>query len=248
MIVSREDGGLRLFTQPDHARLAADLLSLWRRDGLPNHPRREELLLAAREHDNGWQEADSAPRLDRQSSRPVDYRRLPNEPRFDIWRRGIDRLASQNEYAALLVAVHARSVHQDRAHEPWPEFLAEIDERRSALLEVTGTTEEQAADDYRFLQLFDRLSLSLCEGGDVRGTAHGYHFHALDRRLSLDPFPFAGATTFVVLSRRIPDHAYAGEAALGAELAAARWERTEVRVRPEFQGSRPAEAISDTSV
>ena len=61
---------LRVITQPDHARFAAELLSLWRADGLPEHPRREQLLFAVREHDNGWREADAAPWVDPATQKP----------------------------------------------------------------------------------------------------------------------------------------------------------------------------------
>lgn len=43
-----------LTTQTDHAFFSGEVLSLWREDGLPQHPRRGDLLFAAREHDNGW--------------------------------------------------------------------------------------------------------------------------------------------------------------------------------------------------
>ena len=63
MIVTAAPPGSRLVTQADHARLAADLLRLFRLPELLEHPRRELLLRAIAEHDNGWWEADAAPRL-----------------------------------------------------------------------------------------------------------------------------------------------------------------------------------------
>ena len=64
MIVTTAPPGSRLVTQSDHARLAADLLRLFRLPELLEHPRRELLLRAIAEHDNGWWETDAAPRLD----------------------------------------------------------------------------------------------------------------------------------------------------------------------------------------
>src|SRR5262245_63540953 len=54
MIIRADGASLLFITQPYHARLAADLLSHWK--GFADHPRRAALLLAAREHDNGWRE------------------------------------------------------------------------------------------------------------------------------------------------------------------------------------------------
>ncbi len=232
MIVAREAKALRLFTQPDHARFAGDLLALWRRDGMPEHPRRDELLLAVREHDNGWREADSAPRLDPADSRPADYRRLPRLPRFEIWRRGIERLAWESQYAALLVIFHALALHRSRTGDDWTGFLAELEDRRAELAATIRADEDTVKGDYAFLALCDRLSLAVCQGEEEHGRIGEYSFSVRGRTLELSPFPLAGATTFQVPSRQIADRAYGSETDLGTALATARWERTAVRVRP----------------
>ena len=41
MIIRRQGDSLLFMTQPDHARLAADLLAHWTADGFASHPRRE---------------------------------------------------------------------------------------------------------------------------------------------------------------------------------------------------------------
>ena len=74
MIVTTAPPGSRLVTQSDHARLAADLLRLFRVPELVEHPRRELLLRAVAEHDNGWWEADAAPRLDAKRVSALDFR------------------------------------------------------------------------------------------------------------------------------------------------------------------------------
>ena len=77
MIVVSENDKFRMITQPDHAHFSGELISLWRADGLPEHPRRADLLFAVREHDNGWREADAAPRWDPERGRPHDFITLP---------------------------------------------------------------------------------------------------------------------------------------------------------------------------
>ncbi|HEY4588171.1 MAG TPA: hypothetical protein VII86_03045, partial [Thermoanaerobaculia bacterium] len=51
-----------------------------------------------------------------------------------------------------------------------------------------------------------------------------------DGGIGIDPFPLAGATTFRVACRRIPRRVCGGDADLGGELAAARWEERAVRI------------------
>ena len=64
MIIRTHDDSQLFITQPDHARLAAQAISHWRDDGFDDHPRRPSILLAAREHDNGWREEDTTTHVD----------------------------------------------------------------------------------------------------------------------------------------------------------------------------------------
>ena len=54
MIVRRESDSLVLITQADHAALSEIIMSAWRVGNLQVHPRRQIVLVANREHDNGW--------------------------------------------------------------------------------------------------------------------------------------------------------------------------------------------------
>lgn len=235
MIVVEQGAELVLVTQPDHAHLAGEILSLWRADGLPRHPRRAEILFAGREHDNGWREADAAPRWDAARGRPHDFVSMPREERIAIWERGTARFAGSHPYAALLIARHARALHRDRAEDPaWESFFAFLDELESGLLEATGVAPAEVAADYRFLDLADLVSLAVSSRAPERFSRHGTagRLSASADTVHLDPFPLAGATAFAVPCRRIPDRPYAGDADLGGELAAARWETARVRLAP----------------
>lgn len=243
MIVVPDEAELLVISQHDHALLAREVLSLWRADGLPEHPRRDELLFAAREHDNGWREADSAPRVDPATGRPHDFTTVPPDVRIEIWLRGAARYAGRRPWAALLITRHALALHRDRrGEEPWEEELfAPLDERWQELLEETGADEEAVEADYRFLDLADALSLAACGRWTDATEREGYRFRYRPDgpglgegggELLLDPFPLAGATTFRVRCRWIPDRAYRGDADLGGELALAPWEEVRIRLIP----------------
>ena len=241
MIVARDvtsDQGTLLFvTQPDHARFAGELLSLWRTDGLPDHPHRAEILFAAREHDNGWREADAAPRWDRERGRPHDFVSMPREERIEIWQRGTARFAGEHPYATLLIVRHALQLHQDRfrgEQEGWEGFQDYLEELQRGLLESAGASEEEILADYRWIDLTDLLSLATCNRWTDPFTRHGVRgelaVSGRALRLALDPFPLAGATTFRIPCRRIADRPYAGDADLAVELAEARWGEMAVKV------------------
>jgi hypothetical protein len=231
MIVTPAGASLTFITQPDHAWFSGEILSLWRTHGLPDNPRRAEILFAAREHDNGWREADAAPLCDPATGQPVDFIAMPREDRIAIWKRGTTRFAGEHPYATLLITRHALSLHADRrGQDDWDGFLEHLDELEESLLQKLGVAEETVAGDYRLLDLADLVSLAVCNRWRQPFVRHGLRGEIHDGTLHLDPFPLAGATTFRIPCRRIPERRFAGDADLGAELAAARWEALPVTV------------------
>ncbi len=233
MIVVPEERRLRLVTQPDHAWFSGELMSLWRAEGMPDHPRRAELLFAVREHDNGWREADAAPRCNPAKGRPHDFLTLPRPDRIAIWERGTARFARQHPYAALLIVRHAIHLHRDRGgEEEWAEFLDRMREREQELRQAADASEDETAADYRLLDRADLISLAVCNAWSERFERHGVRGRVRDGTVFLDPFPLAGATTFRIPCRWIPDRPCEGDADLGGELADARWEELRVRVAP----------------
>jgi len=232
MIAVPEKDHFRLITQPDHAHFSGELLSLWRAGGLPEHPRRDGLLFAAREHDNGWREADAAPRWNAEGGRPHDFMTLPRQERIEIWERGTCRFAAERPYAALLITRHALNLFGGRrGEEGWDPFLDFLDDFENSLLEETGAGRDEVEADYPLIDLADLISLTACTRRSEPVERHGVRIvPAPGAELGLAPFPLAGATTFRVPCRRIPLREYRGDADFGGELAAARWEEMTVRI------------------
>lgn len=236
MLVRALGDSLLLITQADHARLAADLLGLVRIPELVGHPRRDELLRAVADHDNGWWESDAAPRVD-SDGRPVDFLNVAREERFEIWQRGVERFSEKAPYRSALVAAHALRLFASRRDDPdWSEFLEQLEARRDELIEAAGVSLEELADDDRWTELADDLSLALCLADARLADAPGWRA-AIDPadeplNLRLDPFPFAGATRLELRGRRVPARHWESDSALALALANARWERLEVRVAP----------------
>ena len=235
MIVTSLDGELLMVTQNDHAALAAELLSLWRIDGVPQNPRRPALLRAAREHDNGWLEADSAPRR-RPDGRPHDFMSTQGEVRREIWWRGVRRHGDEPWVAALILE-HALSLHRrHRDDEAWRDDLAAWREMRDELLAGSAAGAAELRADYRLLDATDTLSLALCAGWREAGEHAGVRYRARLRGdvadLEIEPFPLAGVTTLRLAVRHIADRPYDSDADLAMTLAQARWRRLPVRVCP----------------
>ncbi len=236
-MIIRTDGASLLFvTQPDHARLAADLLNQW--NGLQDHPRRDALLLATREHDNGWRELDEELLFDRATGRAFDFITVPDPVKHSIWPRGVDRLAETSAYAAALVAQHAVFVYDSHRDEPaWAAFFAGLRERRDDLRARAGQTAEELEADYPYLAVVDLLSLTFCNGWRDNHQRFATRTRCDDRGLVIDPSPFAAPSVPLrVRARRLPDRRYAS----AADLRAAYEDATPEFLEGDARGVHPA--------
>ena len=233
MIIAQLGEQLRVTTQNDHAHFAGELLSLWTRDGLPTHPRRRQLLFAARQHDNGWRETDSAPHCNPATKRPHDFLSLPFEERKRLWNRGLHRFAETEPYASALILRHALNLHRSRVEDPaWRETLNTWREIEQRGFEDPGLSEKDIESDYPWIDLSDLLSLGFSAQWPTAFERYGYRAYCEPETLFIDPFPLAGETTFRIPYRLIEDRDYTSDTDLGLALASARWQELAVRVRP----------------
>jgi hypothetical protein len=222
VIIRKHAGALLFITQPDHARLAADLLGHWVADDFAHHPRRDLLLLAAREHDGGWHEVDASPPVDAVTSVPLDFISVPDRIKQSIWPRAADRLAQVSDYAAALVAHHAIAIYDSRRPEPtWKAFFDEMSERREQQLARSGRSRQELHDDYRFLSVVDLLSLSFCNGWPDEHERHGCRVRFVNESIEVMPALFAETVPLRIRARSLPDRAYASSADLRATFDAA---------------------------
>jgi hypothetical protein len=160
MIVRSVRGLTQLITQPAHADLAGTIMEHCL--PLAARPRREAILLAIAQHDNGWAEEDAAPVIDRKTGEVVDFVNAPASVRHTVWPRGVQRLAEE-PWAAALVAQHALTLHDRFRPEPeWLSFFAKMEAARASMLRRTGLRLEDLVADYAFVRLADLISLAFC--------------------------------------------------------------------------------------
>lgn len=232
MIVADLESGLRVITQHDHAALAADLLALWRRNGVVENRWRDEILRATREHDNGWQESDAAPVLNADGGLH-DYRSAPEELRREIWLRGCRRLADERPLETALILAHCLYLHRDqRTNAAWSGFFAQLTDLRDAIEEANPDA-TAIGDFYPHLRRVDWLALALCEDAREVDLGDGSRLERLGddasdaARYRLTPFPFAGTTRFRVSARYLERRSWPSSVDLVGDLARARWTRAE---------------------
>jgi hypothetical protein len=227
MIVRAEGATFLLITQPDHAQLAETIVAAMQTEPPLEGPARRTILLATREHDNGWMEVDAEPTIDPETGRPCDFVSGPARVKHELWLRGITRVAKTDPLAGALVAEHAVTVYGYRQREPaWAPFFGAIEALRDALLQrigmFTGAARETFEADYRCVRLGDALSLQFCSAWTEPQTTLGYQASVNRATLLVAPDPFAGASVLLrAIGRRIPARRYRHDADLRAALAAA---------------------------
>lgn len=218
-MIRRRDDATMVITQTAHGWLAGQFALRWGNDRFQIPAMRRELTLAAANHDNGWLAWEDAPRIDR-AGRPTDFLDMPPPTHVELWQRGIDALAAQSRYAALLVSKHARFLVEGRLRNVPDDTAADraalsaFSEEQQAWEAKTlaalrghpyfapGCRSTTLATNLRLLQIFDWLSLLLCMSEPAEavvpdvptGSADqrlDLQLRALDRRvLALEPWPF----------------------------------------------------------
>ena len=228
MIVRPDGDSWLLVRQEDHAALAADLLSHWQADGVPDRPTRATLLDATRLHDCGWLDEDDRPSVDPALGAPWDFVHLPISRRQAVWLRAMTRLDDRPHIAAL-VAHHALTAYNRFERDPaWGGFFrtmaSERDRRVSALAQDgrSGVAFDSFLRDYALLRLADLVSLTLCHGWSDAFEVDYYRAVPDGATLTLTPDPFGGAIVpWRVAARRIPRRHYASDTDLRDTVDAA---------------------------
>jgi hypothetical protein len=167
--------------QPCHGWVAGQLARAWGNETVGGFAPREEVCLAAEQHDLAWAAWEHTPSLNAGTGLPHAFSTLPLAERLAFWRRAAERLLlPQSRYAALLVSLHTTRLHAgfDAAREG-PEvetalraLLNREEAFRQDLLaglranrKYAGDATDDAVDrNYRLLATWDRLSLMLCGG------------------------------------------------------------------------------------
>jgi hypothetical protein len=219
MIIQADGDSLLFITQPDHARLAAEAIAHWKAGAFADHPRRAVILLATREHDNGWIEEDAETYVDAGGT-PLDFVAVPAAVRQGIWPRAVKRMARQDPYAAALIAQHAIAVYSaSRNDEGWQGFFDGLSQLRDTLLAASGLDRETLDADYSFVNAADRLSLAFCTRWAKPLESYGRQIILRGHVVEITPDPFDGARVpLKVAARRLRQQSYRTSADLRAAL------------------------------
>jgi hypothetical protein len=217
-VLLREDSGAVIcIGQASHAWVSGQLARAW-----AGVEPREEVCLAAEQHDVGMAQWDLAPALDPETGRPQSFMQMPLEVHLGLWTAAPERLFTQSRHAALLVSMHGTALYERRDQSRMSDeeadavraYLAGQRALQRELAEEVGADEEQLRRNQRLIWTWDWLSLALC----LEWAPASLDELTLGEDGTLDPWPFVHDAVEVRCEGRRLAGRYDDEAALHAAL------------------------------
>lgn len=246
MILRPHAAGTLLIGQPAHAWLSGRLADAW---GWPFGPR-DEVRLAALQHDIGMAAWDAAPVLDPERGLPYSFTSMPRAMHVDLWSRASRLMVAQSPYAALLVSLHGTGLYDryvpeaERAAEPVRGYLEAERAWQHETAAMLGAEAAEVERNAALLRCWDWLSLFICTAAGEEGTFDGVPAPGEPvtltarmpggdaERVTVSPWPFASDEVAAEVAGRLLHDGATSQQALDRALRAAPVERLAVRLRP----------------
>ncbi len=232
MLLRKEGERVIAIPQPSHAWLSGQLARAWGNERFAAPVPKEEVCLAAEQHDIGWLNWEARPVLDERTGLPQEFFALPPQRHIAIWREGVRRARSFGRYPALLVSLHSHTIYT--RHFEFAKASPEVAKAVYAFLEGQRRFQTRTATSLRndpktckqaspdmiehnrlLIAALDKMSLEICWGVKTtinipevptgNGEKIGLNLSpAEDESLILDPWPFgAGQLTVQAEGKRL---------------------------------------------
>ena len=260
MIVRDTGDAWQIVLQPDHAVLSEQLCRSWGNEEIVAPAPLQSLAVASRRHDDGWAVWERSPALDPESGQPLTFLEVQVPLHLAFYRAAISAVSEEDAYAGLLVSMHGAGIYRGRygsqselklkhaadVKELVDVFVDEQEADFDARISELELAEDERWINYRFLQVYDRLSLYFCmkdlDGGeadtlkpiptDYAGEETELAIEPLGAwHVSMDPFPFAGTEAEFTLDRYVlPKDDWESDAAFREAFFSSPVERTAITV------------------
>jgi hypothetical protein len=235
MLLCRHDDELIAVGQPAHAWVSGQLARAWGNERFGEVSPREEVCLAAEQHDAGMAAWETRPTLDPEAGLPRSFMRLTLDEHLEIWWSAAPLVMAQSPYAALLVSMHGTALYERRDLARLAPadagkvqaFLAGQRELQERLRAALGADPGDVRRNQRLIWTWDSLSLGLLLDWEpftlsAVPTPDGeIDVEVRDGRL--DPWPFTVPAVPLRCDGRRLAGPYESEAAMRAGLADAPW-------------------------
>lgn len=215
-----------------------------------------EVLFAIGEHDSGWREWDSSPRVNPVNQYPMNFLEMSSSDQSEIWRRCFKRHSAEHSYASALIALHfgklnEKSLNKNSNNTISKALQIEINGFVSDMLRINISNldlshlPKHVQVNLRFVQIADIISLTLCHGwssieiGDVPldydSSATTLNLKSNDgNNYVITPYPFSGPLIrFQVQGRRLNQKKFSNDAELRQMLEESQYETLHFSIQKE---------------
>lgn len=241
MIRREIKGGWVLFNQDDHAKLAGDIMRFWGNQNFSSIKPQKEVLFAIANHDSGWEEWDTNPRINPKTKYPMNFMEMYENEQHEIWIRCFEKYSKEHKYASALTALHFskfnnKSLSKDPSNGSSVKLKQRINNFVSDMLNSKNEDKDKILIDLKFVQIGDIISLTLCHGWnstELTDVPSNYNEKKLNIALNSDdgfnykvsPYPFSESNlSFSLRGRRLLSKKYKSEEELRNNLAKAPYE------------------------
>ncbi|RST77519.1 DUF3891 family protein [Siminovitchia acidinfaciens] len=180
MIVRERDKEFVMVEQHHHAQISGELMRCLKKDLMKGREALESVTFAVYQHDCGWIPADKHPFWNDKDFAPHSFINFPTPLKALIYKAGIDEVAKEDNYSALLCSEHyTRFMIHDKSEEA--KAFVKSEKGRQEYLKKSLPDFDSDLFQFHFglLQFFDNLSLFLClnEPGKNDILFSGMEFH-----------------------------------------------------------------------
>lgn len=175
MVRRDNNGGWILITQNDHSVLSGLIMEHWGNEAFAKPDPYEEVLFAIKNHDLGWKDWDSKPKINPENGYPANFTEMSPFDQSVIWSKCFRSHSSDHSYASALIALHFLKFNNSNLRkDPYNKHLKllQLDIRDFISKELDfiitendlGEIPEQVSANLKLLQIGDIISLTFCHG------------------------------------------------------------------------------------
>lgn len=162
MIVREDQDNFIFITQHDHAYIAGEFLTHFKKDfiALEHY---ESLKFAVHQHDRAWIIPDANPFMNDATQFPYTFLDYPERLKLHFYKLGIEQVDQANSYAAILCSMHYCSFLENVRTEVGKQFYEREQLRQKHLMNKLKIPHDRLLQyQLKILQFCDDLSLYVC--------------------------------------------------------------------------------------
>jgi hypothetical protein len=225
LIVLENNDSFLLFEQHEHGKVSGQILTHLSSEAFLGEQFREAVEFAITNHDIAWVPLDENPKWDQENLRPFSFIDYPLEEKLTQYKKGIDKIQTTSEYAALLCSLHYTSFFKsDSTDNRINHFISREIDRREGIKSRNEDIHNNKYENFHFdlLQFCDDLSLYVCmnKPGSTKEEEISWFKHGFRQRFNfapnglnakwadeqtvlIEPFPFHKSFTVTIPFKQI---------------------------------------------